>query len=415
MLRYLLTLLFIALGLLVTRDAGATGYVVEFCVVYGTEFIDAGAGDYWQNEEADRPARGIYLAIEKFDANSGGTSQGFLWADYVDDSDGCFSSTFYDTLWYDITALSQAEVNGVTIAVWDDESSPAHLQYQFYESGSRFHPSAATAIDLPIPADTDSAMAAVGAWVMWRNNAGLGGSSLWYNNNACCNGGYQRHIRAATMSRSIIGHETGHGVYRRRDNDQTPNENQGSATDDCDGEDEDGTLGDSAKHSTTEKEWQSTAIKEGTADVYSTWAWNDITESDCVYDRQHRSDFNLSGDFETPDGIYNCEGEQVAGLGARDWLEERIAASDTLGCDGTSDHRSTQYDAQRYGWDMLTDEGVPFGDWIDIIDGMNMYDWAATHDLLAPSNNPIHRLEASADAVGWGTAHDNQKDNGQDP
>jgi hypothetical protein len=217
------------------------------------------------------------------------------------------------------------------------------------------------------------------------------------------------------MSRSIIGHETGHGVYRRRDNNQTPNENQGSSTNDCDGDDEDGLgLGDDAGHSTTEKEWQSTAIKEGTADLYSSWAWNYTTEGDCVYDRHYGSDFDLSGGFESSNGIYNCEGEQVSGLGARDWLEERIAASDALGCDGTSNHRSTQYDAQRYGWDMLTDEGVPIGEWVDIIDGMNMYSWAATNDIFSPSNNPINRLEASADAEGWGTAHDNQKNNGQD-
>jgi hypothetical protein len=398
--------------LVICPEARATGYVVTFCVKLATDFTDATAGDFWPIVDENRIARGAFLTVEEYDQ---GVSQGPLWNDYLTD-DGCFVATFYTNREYEISTRSKAVVNGVTINVFDDDTSPVTYTHVFFGPSDRFVPTSSASYDLIMqPHDvTDTMVQAVATRAMYNNNVGLGASTpLDFANNDCCyvDGDY---IFADTASRSKISHETGHMVYTRRDAGTLPNFSYGSDEDNCDGDDLSG------GHSLTTKEWYSGAFVEGFADGYSTWLWNDTIQSDCEYDRHYPTDFDLDGDLDNVgDNVSSCEGIPVSlGLAsyvtARDWLDDLVSANDPAGCAGTLNHRSTQYDSLRYVWDMLSDEGVPIEDWVDIVDGANPRNWNASFDAFNPNDDPEDRLEASADANGWGAAHDAQKTNGQD-
>lgn len=291
--------------------------------------------------------------------------------------------------------------------------------WQFYPGtvAGGYRPTGVATIDVVIPAQTASAQLAVGTLAMSFSNAGLGASTpLTYDDSACCNGGAQDRVEAGTFSRSVIAHETGHGVYRRRDGQLTTTEDQSSALDGCDGENN-GQTG----HTNTTKEWYSSAIKEGLADFYAAWLWNDAT-SDCDYDRHYGTDFDLNGVGFVDQ--YSCENVPLTGLASYvsgdDWLEDLVNASDPAGCSGTLSHRSTQYDVLRYLWDLYTDQSVPFSAIVDIVDDADPHDWNATHDALNPNDDPEKRwadaalanrrrpqrdgpLTPAALLVGWGS------------
>ncbi|MEQ1508576.1 MAG: hypothetical protein ABMB14_40465, partial [Myxococcota bacterium] len=261
----------VVLLLLWTAPARAgTWYSVTFCVTIPTNYTDLG-GDVWA-ANANRPARGVKILIDEF---YGGVYQQNVMNGYTDNA-GCVTRSLWSNSDYRVYALTDAEVNGVPIMVHQSPTLPSPYYYPMYPGtvGGGFRPTASTTITLVMPVATATAQLAVAMTAMNQHNAGLGSSTpLKYDNSnyspPVYNGGGQEYIKAATFSKSIIAHETGHGVYRRRDNNTSTVVDNGSATDNCDGE---GT--GSGGHSTTTKEWYSTALKEGWADFYAAWLWN---------------------------------------------------------------------------------------------------------------------------------------------
>jgi len=393
--------------------AFATNYDVEICITIAPNFEDLEGGDIWdENWGGTVFARGIWLVIESWDD---GVFLATLKNGYVDDNTGCYTQqVMSSTLDYAIKVKSRALVNGVYVGVYDDETTPTERTLVFYAGtiANHFTPTSAAPLNLVVPDSNWSRELAVGTYAMNKNNAGLG-EELKYVDTLCCNGGYQRYIRAATDHKFVLGHETGHGVLRIRDGNNTPQENQGAGEDNCNGDDI------VTSHSTTSKEWYSTALKEGIADFYSAWIFNvHVGQSDCEYDRHYGTDFDLDGDFETADGLADCEAVPASGLASYvsgdDWLEDLINAADPAACSGGMTHKSTQFDILRYGWDMLTDQAVPFSEIVDIWDDANPRDWNDTHNILTPANDPENRWSDAADANGFLAEHLAEDHNGLD-
>lgn len=399
------------IGLLgLSTDASAAIYQTTVCVDIATAFMDNLEGDRWMLG-GDVTARGVQLFVDAY-ANNVFVANRFNG--YVDPATGCVTVALSSLQDHKITAWSTASVNGVPILVYTTPSLLFVYGWQFYPGtvGGGYRPTAAATVDVVIPAQTASAQLAVASLAMWLDSAGLdAGTPLTYDDTQCCNGGYQDRIEAATFSRSIIAHETGHGVYRRRDGGLTPIEDQGSATDGCDGE-----YFGAGGHTNTTKEWYSTAIKEGMADFYSAWLWNE-QDSTCEYDRQYGSDFDLDGVNPFVDR-YSCEGTPTTGLltyvSSDDWLEDLVNANDLAGCSGTLSNRSTQYDVLRYAWDLYSDQSVPFSAIVDIVDAADPHSWNATTDPLNPADDPLARWEDAALANGYFVQHLDEAHNGMD-
>jgi len=193
-------------------------------------------------------------------------------------------------------------------------------------------------------------------------------------------------------------------------------------------------------------EYQSGAAREGWAHFYSSWLWNRKTETDCFYNTHGVHDLDLDGDIDDNyvdtgvdyedhdwDGAINCEGIDAPSdtadpdhvpvpraddletyVDAKDWLED-MDDEGTCGIIGLS-NRGTQYDWQRYFWDMLTDYStVDPEDLADVYVDMCPTNWAQNDDAVDHNDEtPVKRLQLSTSHHGLGAKHATEKSNGQD-
>lgn len=404
---HIVRILCVAAPLVVASTPAYADKTVEFCVDIQTNFTDNAGADFWTTN-ADRNARGVLLEVRL--VSNGALQEG----DYLSDTTGCITWTIPSGS-YNVTAISEAEVNGVPIEVWSSDTGGSQYGWPLLTTWSPDTSDGSELLD--IPASTESGMLAVATWLMHNNNMGLSGSTpLKYANDDCCSAGAGDWIYASNTSQTIIAHETGHEIGYRREGDHTPIWDYNAAENNCDGKGV-----DQDKHADSTKEFQSGAALEGFGDTISAWAWNDTSQGDCTFNRHYVSDWNLDGD--TTDGEsdqVNCEGEPYSGapgyVAGRDWLEGVVNGADSLGCTGTLTNRSSQYDWLRYGWDMLQDESVPIDDYVDLYDDANPQSWDPNSGTGTTADDPIVRWEASADghSPSYQTAHDNQKNNGLD-
>ncbi len=201
------------------------------------------------------------------------------------------------------------------------------------------------------------------------------------------------------------------------------------------------------------KEYQSGAAREGWADFFAAWMWNDGDEPDCIFNGVVFNDFDLDGDIddnfcsdpldpacdpldfsvEEPefDGRFGCEGtplehpeitEPIATdllrtrVTARDWLEDLDLSTDSYnGSDGSTAvmyNRAVEYDWMRYWWDMYTDEAIGIRELTDVYVDMCPRTWAEWGYSGLGDAAPAARLDASTTHNGVGAAHGRQKNNG---
>ncbi len=157
-----------------------------------------------------------------------------------------------------------------------------------------------------------------------------------------------------------------------------------------------------------QKEHQSSAAWEGIAHFYAALAFNDTSESDCVFVYYKNTDWNLDEEFsplliEAAEFAVSCESGP-----------SNNPLPDYLGsyCDGTLDNRGTEYDWLRFWWDLETKEGISTTEIYSIWDGAEPDDWNANGDLhchgasLLPgcADEPATRLFDSAASLGFESA-----------
>lgn len=398
-------------------SAMATVYSVQWCFEFDTAFTDRSGGDYWTSA-SDRTADGIRITISPI--NGFPTVQ-----EFASDPGGCAYFSMNDAYDYVVYAESLSEVNGVTISVWDDDVNPARYLWMPYDWANPYSPYDDRTETHDIPFDTNTAMQAVATRMLGMNNFGLGSTTpdFDYYDDDCCNaGGSGMKINASITSQTVIGHETGHAILKRRDEATLPSYTYNADEFSCDGDGR--TQND---HGQVTREWQSAAAYEGLADTLSAWSWNDTSESDCVYDRNSTSDFDLNGTDDNNlapiNGFTNCEGVPASGIASyvtvKDWLADLATAGDPAGCTGSVSYVSSQLDWLRYGWDMLSDQNVDILYLVDIFDLSNARTWdpnGYTPFVDVFADQPTNRWEWAADnhPLTFGAEHDAEKDNGQD-
>lgn len=412
-LTHFMSMLLVARLLVLGTDAHADTYNIEFCIEIATNFTDLG-GDYWTSN-ANRKAHGIYLVVERVGGGSGPDE----WFGNVRE-DGCAGMILDDSYSYQLYSESRAVVNGVDIEVYN--ATPNYYTWVFNSAGSAFHPENSDGTEtLVIPATTGSAQLAVASRIMHSNNMGLSNNILVYNDTACCSGG--GIMEASTFSKTVIAHETGHGIGFWRDEGWAPQYSANAPMNSCNG---DGVP--QSSQGQVVKEYQSAAAYEGFADTISAWIWNDTADSSCIYDRNYSSDFDLDGssDNVAQQGQVDCEGIPKAGLPAyvsdNDWLEDLINAADPAGCTGDIASLGTQYDWLRYGWDMVEGQGVSINYFVDIYDAANPNSWDPDDNAILSLGSPLTSDDV---IVRWETAaynhpadftaeHNASRINGQD-
>jgi hypothetical protein len=188
------------------------------------------------------------------------------------------------------------------------------------------------------------------------------------------------------------------------------------------------------------REYQSLAAREGWADFYAAFLWNQ-READCSINTHVVHDLDLDGDIDdnwnagdtgdyneddSYDGSIDCEGfgvPDVPGLQREDPLDDDIDEWDWLEdvndaelCGpATLAHVGTKYDWLRYFWDMYTDEGIDVEELGDLYVDACPTNWERAQAVGTTTNEwPIERFELSAIHHGIGAAHHAQDRNGQD-
>jgi hypothetical protein len=400
--------------LLLSNNAQATVWNVSVCVEVDLEmFVDEDYGDVWKVSNGRyRPFRGAKIGISRY--NSSGVWQASVFQGFVSDSTGCTTVSLDSTQYYQMSVVGQASVNGVGIFVYEGPTITDPIPtYPKYGPGNQYHPTSGATITMRPPQEEWVSELAVAGLAMNFSNGGI--SELIFDSTDCCNGGDQVFTKAASMRKFLVAHEIGHAVARRRDDSETPNVDYDySDSDNCD------SSGTAEAEARFQMEWPSAAMKEGWADFYSVWVWNDDTAGNCEFaDWQDDLDIDLNGVIDFAAATVNpisCEGIPMSGLEsyvtARNWLLDVLSEGTELTCVGTTAGFGARWDATRYFWDMLTDESVPFGELVDIIDSCNPRTWAYTHDTVLFARNPFRRLEAAATANGVLSEHNSQSNNG---
>jgi hypothetical protein len=298
-------------------------------------------------------------------------------------------------------------VNGTEARAYDDDTTPDFGTVVHYTGLS---PGIGGTRTLLLP-DTDMryVMLSVASWSLFHSGTSLGlpTSSVvnMYNNGTGFSGGPNGlHIPGTNRLKFVIAHEIGHVVGGIRDGNTGPNFDYSAGADGgC-------PVGGTA-HTRHSKEFQSAVAVEGWASFFSESMWNSGLESDCVYDNQFLTDWDLDGTSDDTvgtgipvAGYMNCEGIPVPGVAswvtARDYLSDMVDAADPAGCGGTKVNRGTEYDWMRFFWDMRTDEGVVLSTLVDLYDDMNPHTWDENGGTTTTSDDPTARLSSAASGLG---------------
>ncbi|MEZ4321878.1 MAG: hypothetical protein R3F61_30665 [Myxococcota bacterium] len=434
------------------------------CVKFQTDYIDEGVGDYWATN-ADRPGRGMWTQVIR---ESDGVA---VFADYVAETNGCASVNVNQFQTYTIRVTSKAFVNGVEIWGRTTPTSSTFLAW----SSTGWSPGVTTQpVEISIPFGQISGNMAVATWMMKRSNFGLDQAttnriSIYANDptpgrGSCC--GFLDNVVVSWPRRYLIAHEIGHHIWYRLAGNVADNFDLDAPVDGCNADE----INDFGKHP-FQKEYQSTAAREGWAHFVAAWAWNKSTQSDCDYAtwNGHGYDIDLDGtvndngtpgnindDFLTDvdnnyppasldvenqlDGLISCETDPVSDpdplgddlanfITAKDWLEDVWSGSSS--CGGSNlNNRGTSYDWTRFWWDMHTDnwtfvtttvDGVPVETLAEIYVEMGPQNWQI-NDVggTNSANVPKNRLQTAASNVACAPAPNcttpylQARDNGQD-
>lgn len=406
------------LGLLLTlvlfpaREAYAGLTTVRICLEFDTAWIDAGTGDFWASND-DRWARGVFLFVENPTLPNPNANQQFNG--FIDDRSGCQNLTLDDTLKYQVSAISRANVNGVEINVFDTAASGAYRGWVFFP-GASYDPLVDGDVTVDIPIDNYSRQLAIATWSFNRNNYALAPSdtiNFEAENGACCSG-FRPNDEIIDMggivSRYDVARELGAMVAFRRDLDQSPEVDSTASTDNC--------YADNGLGYAHIKRYHSLAAALGFEDYFAAWLWNSRTQSDCQMWRSFTSDFDLNFSTDNLDGVSSCEFKPVPALASyvddRDLLEDLVNGADPSACSGTLQNRGMAYDWTRFWWDMTTDGNVPAGAIMDIWDSTNSYSWDEGENTPTTADDPQQRVRAAADFEGYLTEFLTHDNNGQD-
>ncbi len=402
--------------LVLASQASATTYLVKFCFTYDVAYADADSsfGDDYVTTDTTYPARG---ARAKVTENITSTVK---WDDFVEDDTpdpGCTDTLTLDsTRSYDIKVKSYAQVNGNTMWVYTDDTLAS-----IYATGpGTYAPTASGTVNISTPGGTEqwNIANAIGH-AMWRRDGGMTGETFNFANEAGPNG--TEYIRGdagdpdddfvyvssgGNDNKYMIVHEFGHLVAAQANDGGPPDNDDGGVSYYDADEEECFSLGiDEESHSMNSKEYQGAASWEGIAHYYAAVAFNDTTESDCVFVCYKDTDWDL-------DELYESSQEEAEfAVSCEDG--PTVAPDDAYMnsyCSGTFANRSTEYDWLRFFWDLDTDQALTYSTVLSIWDAADPDDWTFTgivahnHDDLYPCNPtptyPMDRLRCGANLLG---------------
>ncbi len=306
---------------------------------------------------------------------------------------------------------SEALVNGNTLKVYES------VGFTYLFGPPQFTPitSGTFTITTPLGASQWNIANAVGH-AMYRHSGGLSGETFEFfdqGNPDDGKTGYDRdndrvYIESFSSNRKyIIVHEFGHILAARANwcgSSSCCAEPSCAANHDYYADPDNCYTVATKNHELHSKELQSSAVWEGISHFYAAVAFNETSESDCVFVYYKVIDWNLN---EDPADLQENAGSPVSCESG-----PTIAPNpDYLGsyCTGILDNRGTEYDWLRFWWDLTSKENVSVATIYDIWDGAESDDWNATGEMscqarspdAACADDPATRLFNSAASLGY--------------
>ena len=403
----------IGILLALTQTAQATTYNVRFCIQWDILFADSdesGFDDYF-NTNSHKDALGAYYYI-KIAGGAGITTGYAAESGYYA---GCTSVVALDSgVQYDVYVYSKAEVNGNTVYVYDEDTSPALYSDVVWDNWS-------PTSSLPVTRSTVTEggwvnLIAASSYAVHRNNGGMTSKTYTIyavgedddDTTACTGetvgtgdtencGGYIWMQPSRHDDRYVIVHEMGHRVARYANGDVSAHSDYTLAqTGTCEW----------SGHAMTSGEFSSATANEGIAHLYPAVTFNDVTDEsgDCWFWYYKNVDWDNYGgpnstihwaDCETNDHCDNS-GESCGPIDGNNYLEKECVMS-------SYENRGVEYDWLRFWWDLLNEEGLTYDDALDIWATAEPNEWNANDDEGPHITDPGPQLYYAADTLGIGT------------
>lgn len=386
----------------IEAPVAARGFKAKLCVDYKPDYEDGGpegGDDHLKDRPLSIDAIGAQFALVKSADGS------LVWSGFLAETDGCTPLIEVESaVTYKAVLSASAKIRSNTIVLGGEiPQSKEWPELTFDKPG-----------DYPLVAE-DSVMTRVLAAIsygLFHRSAGVKDQTIEIlgkpmmadpcKGTSCNSGGKinfvvdpRRPGSDHSRYKNVLLHELGHRVmllgsglqsseFRRATN--APGFGR------CPGGD---------GHRRNGAEWQSIAIAEGFAHFYASLVLNDPGQGDCEAYSHYEVDWDLDG--KTDGKHYSCDGPPVRGRG--------LAAGDYIGtaCGGNPPPgTASEYDYQRFFWDLVDKEKMSLRDIVDIIGDANRpTPWNATYEPLSP-DNPRNRLAAAARAKGFGDAWERQ-------
>ncbi|MEQ1564220.1 MAG: hypothetical protein ABMA64_01190 [Myxococcota bacterium] len=281
---------------------------------------------------------------------------------------------------YTIKVWSQAQVEGHTIELLDDDTTPLEYSITFsWTVGGPFVTTKTIATG-----DRQWNVMTAATFAIHRRDGGLPPQTFTLYNTICSSGGSCYSASADAVytdsdSKFVVAHELGHYLAHRKLG-MGGQSDLGAAYGDCHG------LNNPVpSHELQQKEYQSGAFWEGFAQFYASLVFNKTTEADCFMQYYKSEDFDLDQDADPK--TVNCAGvpwEDAFGnlMDGGDTTNDPAVGEDDYffdmthelpapaGCDpgGVVVNRATEYDYARVLW-ALVQQGMTF---TQILDVMNL-------------------------------------------
>lgn len=405
-------------AMLLFGNAWATTYTVDVCAELTTNFVDAGGSngdDYILTNR--QKAIGAHIRVARLD----GTPLPIpitiadYWAGTSGTGAGCIPITLAldSTKTYRVSVYSEALVNGQTIEVYDDSTTPA-----LTKDSTDFSPTASGTKTVYTTGNyPDWNVLAAGSYAVWRDDLGNANGTITAYSEAC-SGGWSCFTGTAVYISPSAGytfkyqtaHEFGHAMLYGRYGGSAANVT--AAPDGCLGDPTD-TTGINGHHFIS-KEYQGDAFWEGFANYYATAAFNNnTTETDCSFGLYKAVDWDRDGDTERAQFIDCVADPLIDDFEGADFTVNGEEYVDNF-CDAGSAecflhancNRGTEFQWVQFLWKLDTAEAMgpePFGD-IYADAHLNGGGYASTGNGYG-SGYPAHELLQAAirlNSATWG-------------
>jgi hypothetical protein len=383
------------LALLHCLATSARAATLTVCIDIETDFADAAPDitvydDYLHDNSVARDMRGVNIVVEDLATNP--PARQSKYADANGASAGCADFPLVAGHTHRILMYSKAKVTNDHII--EVRAGPGLGVYAKQWTDTYVATLVADTETYTQNGGQQWGILTVASWALNHRSGGLSNQSWTIYNAGCPTGGFcfscdadgdgidssecfggtdtndVAAIFAGSDNRTLVAHELGHYVFRKRNEGGGGSNSDAAQTNGCNY-----ASTSTSGHEYQSKEWLAEAYYEGFASFYAAVAFNDESQSDCFLHYYKDQDYDLDSD----------EDPLSSAIGAFDYLDDCVNG---LSRGGAINNRGTELDFVRFWFELYQTSTWGFTNIVDVYDAANPHQWIGASDTDADLNNP---------------------------